>query len=294
MHADKAGVANGHVRARYGATVPVTVIIASHNTKALVRACIASVLRGSAVPETVFVVDNASTDGTRDMLAKEFPGVEVIYNPENMGFARANNQGLARARTPYSWLLNSDTEVGAHTLAELVYAMDMEPMLGAASPLLVYPDGRPQPAHGSFPGPLNVLLWLLPAHKLLPRFMQNWFNLMAGGEAVEYVSGAALFVRTEAVHSVGCFDDRFFMYFEEVDLCKKLADAHWTVKLVHAQPVVHIGGGSFAGPRTKARLRAFIASLELFICKHSYGLSKAVMLAEIRLLGPLSVLLKSI
>lgn len=286
-----------------GSKLPVSVIIVSYNTCALTRKALWALFASRQLPAQVIVVDNASTDDTVKMVHDEFPQVELMVNTENAGFAKANNQAIReKANQPYIWLLNSDTETGAQTLEQLVDFMEAHPRVGALGPQLVYPDRRWQSVGGFFPAPLNVLLYFLPLGFLAPKqWRYRWRTLALypqplplQGRTIDYVTGAALFLRQQALNEVGLLGEEYFMYFEETDLCWRLQRSGWGVMVIDTEPVMHVYGGSFKKAHDQRRLRLFLESLVIFVRKYYHGWRHSVILAEIFLFSRLSIWLKQL
>ena len=281
--------------------VPVTVIVVNYKTPALTRRALLALFNSSVEPEEVVLVDNNSQDDTVAMARREFPRVKIIVNQENLGFAKANNLAIKQFSTqPFIWLLNSDTETGKQSLEELFSFMMAHPKVGALGPQLVYPERSLQPVGGYFPSIGNVFMYLVPFAVLLPKFIRRKLKslvtypqiLPKEGREIEYVTGAALFLRKQALDEVGLLCEDYFMYFEETDLCLRLKLAGWEVKVVDTDPVMHVYGGSFKTKYDPARLKIFLRSLALFV-KKNYGVfERMIILAEIFLLGRFSILLK--
>jgi GT2 family glycosyltransferase len=223
------------------------IVIVSWNTRDLVARCLDSIQQHgptNLVPE-VFVVDNASADGTANMVRDCFPQVRLIENRANMGFASANNQALRRGTARYALMLNPDTEVQTGTLQTLVSFMDSNLQAGAAGARLLYPDGTLQ----AWCSPVPTLareLWRLfhldTVHRYAQYDMARWDDRTP--RDVEMVPGTCLIVRREALHQVGLLDEDFFIYSEEVDLCERLRRHGWHVYWVPQAVVVHHAGQS--------------------------------------------------
>lgn len=229
--------------------VDLSVIVVSYNTCPLLRECLASIPAGCAglAVETI-VVDNASTDGSPDMVATRFPAVRLIRSAENRGFAYANNVGLEAATGRYMLLLNSDTIVHQEALGRLVEFMDRTPAAGYCGPRLCHADGSHQPSARRFPTPLSAAYSLLGLAAKRP-FSRHVLDLHASfGDGApfraDWLCGAALLVRAAAADQVGPLDDGFFLYFEETDWCKRMAAAGWEGWYVPAAEITHLGGGS--------------------------------------------------
>lgn len=211
-------------------------------------------------------MDNASSDGSLDMLATVFPHVKIICNTTNLGYARANNQGMHTASGDYVLLLNSDTIISPQAVAQLLVFMQQHPPVGAVSPRLLRPDGTPQPyAFGCDPTP-GYLFRRGLTQIVLHRPLHDWGTAQL--QAVDWVSGACLLVRRAAIEQVGLLDENMFMYFEDNDWCLRIRKAGWKVYYHPQIEIVHIGGQSLKkNPRAQ---RAYYESLTYFYHKH-YG-----------------------
>jgi len=226
-----------------------------------------------ALEYDVIVVDNASSDGSPDMVAAEFPAARLIRNAENAGFARANNQGIVASSGCHIVLLNADTIMPARALTRLVDFMDAHPKVGACSPRLLRPDGTPQPyAFGSDPT-LGYLLCRGLCRLLFRRSLHDW--AVAEPIAVDWVSGACLMVRREAIEQVGGLDEAIFMYFEDNDWCLRMRRAGWQVCYAPQVEITHLGGQSVA--QNPAAQAAYYRSLAYFYDKHYGSLARGVM-----------------
>lgn len=283
-------------------TMSVSLVIVNWNTPALTCAAIASVRQGSVVPAEIIVVDNGSGDGSVETIQQQFPSITVVGLNENLGFAKANNFAIREHATqPYVWLLNSDTEVGAHSLEELVQFLDDHDGVGAVGPQLVYPDGSLQSVGGYFPTVPNVKRYLLPVGVLLPAPLRARLHNIGlapqpfpkEGREIDSVTGAALLLRKKALDEVGLLGEEYFMYFEEMDLCKRLALAGWKRVVIGCDPVMHIAGGSFQKKEDPERLRYFLESLVVFTNKWYRGPRRWGVVFLVRVLGPFSIWLKS-
>lgn len=240
----------------------LSIVIVSFNTKSMLRDCLAA-LRGAAgdLSAETFLVDNNSPDGSADMVRLEFPDVWLIANTENVGFARANNQAIRQALGRYVVLLNPDTEAERGSLAVLASHLDAHPDVGAAGPMLLNSDGSLQRNGRLFPTPWSELLSLLGLSRLCRRWFERRF--IFGREDFSYdacvdgVSGACLMVRRDVIDKVGPLDERFFMFYEEVEWCWRIKKAGWRIAYVADARVVHHWMGSVRqrGRAMAARLR---------------------------------------
>jgi hypothetical protein len=234
--------------------VNVAIIIVSYNTRELLAACLESVFNGlerSSLEGEVWVVDNASTDGSAAMVQECFPAVRLVARGENLGFAGGNNDALRSmgfglgARPQHVLFLNPDTRVVGDALGTLVRFLDATPTAGVAGARLVHGDGSFQHSAFAFPGLLQVFFDFFPLHPLL---LESHFNgryprrrYEAGQPfAVDHPLGAAMMVRGTTLAQVIGFDERFFMYCEEVDLCWLIKAAGWQVYCVPQAEIVHL------------------------------------------------------
>ncbi len=228
-------------------------------------------LERSALSVEVWVVDNASADGTPEAIRSAFPQVRLQVNETNRGFAAANNQALRAMGFPdrpsaprYVWLLNPDTDVQGDAPARLIRFMESTPRAGVCGPRLVGPDGGFQHSAFEFPGLAQLFLDLFPLHprlletRLNGRYPRAWY---ARGRPfrVGHPLGAAMMVRGEAIRSVGLLDEGYWMYAEEVDWCWRMARAGWERYCVPEAVVVHAGGESARQARPEM-IRALWAS----------------------------------
>ena len=228
----------------------ISLIIVSFNTCNVLREALQSVERekGDLLLE-IFVVDNHSHDGSVDMVTSEFPSVRLIRSEVNLGFGAANNVALERARGRYVVLLNSDAFLCPDSLRLSVAYMDLQPKVGLAGGRLVGPDHTWQPSARMFPNITSDFLVLtglaakFPKSRFLGRFDRTWADQSQPAE-VDWVPGAYSIIRTEALHKVGFFDPDFFLYSEEVDLCRRIQTAGYKIMYWPDIVVIHIGGES--------------------------------------------------
>ncbi len=268
----------------------LSIIIVNWNTRDLLRQCLHSVLADADTmqPHRVetFVVDNASTDGSVQVVRAEFPWVRLIENEENVGFATANNQAIRQSCGEYLLLLNSDTEIRPGALAALVHFLDRHPAVGAAGARLLNPDGTLQIS--SYPAPtlLREFWRLFHLDALYPYAcyrMQTWS--LDTPRAVDMVQGAALVLRRKTLNQVGLLDEDYFMYTEEVDLCFRIRQAGWCIYWIPQAAIVHYGGQSTQQVAPEMFLRLYESKL-LYLRKH-YGHSAGRVYKAILLLASL-------
>ncbi len=232
------------------ATASVSAIIVNWNTKDLLRECLRSLLQFAAPLLTdIIVVDNASVDGSAEMVRREFPQVQLLANERNIGYAAANNQGAALARGRYLLLLNPDAQVRPDAVERLVTFAEAHPEAGLVAPKLVYPDGRCQPSLRSFPTPAALLFASLGLDKLFPRsrlfgrYRMSWFTYDRAVE-VDQPMASAWLVRKEAWEHVGGMDETMPIFFNDVDFCWRVKKAGWRIYFLPDAVVVHHHGAS--------------------------------------------------
>jgi N-acetylglucosaminyl-diphospho-decaprenol L-rhamnosyltransferase len=219
----------------------LSVVIVSYNTRELLRQCLDSVQR--AGPAEVTVVDNASADDSASMVLTAFPQVRVISSKENLGFVRANNLALRQSHGDHLLLLNPDAELQVGASSTLQGLLDTRPQAGAVGPRLVYGDGALQHAAFAFPTLLQTYFDFFPwpARLLQSRLNGRYPRGAYSGRPfqADFVLGACLMIRRAAMEQVGLLDERYFMYCEEMDWCKRLGRAGWEVWCEPAATVVH-------------------------------------------------------
>lgn len=257
----------------------VAIVIVSWNTAPLLKTCLGTVMRElknfDRGKVEVVVVDNASKDGTVTMLAESFPGVRVIANQENVGFASANNQAFNNSDSDYIWMLNPDTELGSGAFSALFEFMESTPLAGAVGSLLHDSEGTLEEAAFPIISPLREIwrLFHLDAIYSYSTYPINRWDHSQPHE-VGAVQGASLMLRRQALAQVGVLDPGFFMYTEEVDLCFRLIKAGWKIFWLPSSRVLHHGGQSTRQVRAQSFLNLY-RSKTLFIRKH-YGWPQSI------------------
>ncbi len=252
----------------------LSVIIVNYNVRQFLESALTSLGRAmEGLEGEIFVVDNASDDGSAEMVHAAFPGVELIQNRENVGFARANNLALARARGRLILLVNPDTIVQEDTLKEMIRFFDENPNAGLAGCKILNPDGTFQlPCRRSFPTPwvaftkISGLGALFPRSRLFGRYNLTYLSPDETYE-VDAVSGSFMMLRREVYEKIGGLDESFFMYGEDLDWCYRVGQAGYKVYYVHTTKVVH-----FKGESTKRssinEVTVFYDAMRLFVDKH--------------------------
>ena len=241
-----------------GGAPELSIVILSWNTRELTRKCLESLLPARAAAAAsgppsfeVIVVENGSGDGSAEMVARDFPSVRLLRNEKNEGYARGNNQGIAVATAPLVLLLNSDTEVRPGVLATLVDFLRSSPGYGAVAPRLVHPDGRVQTSCMRFPDLRVGFLydsWFERRYgrgKHMRRYFMEDFDHLHDAD-VEQPPGACLLVRRDLLNRIGGFDESLFLFFNDVELCRAIADAGFKIRYLAAPEVLHHVGSSTA------------------------------------------------
>ena len=229
----------------------VAVIVVNWNAREDLRVCLAS-LYAEPRPRVsceIWVVDNASADGSAAMVAAEFPQVHLCANSENLGFSKANNQAIAQSNSRYVFLLNSDAAIQSGALETLAAYADSHAQAGILGPKVLNPDGTLQYSCRRFPSLgagffRNTYLGrLFPNNKFARDYLMTDFDHNSD-KAVDWVSGCAMLIRRETITKIGALDERFYMYCEDVDLCQRVWDAGQEVVYVPEAIVTHAIGRS--------------------------------------------------
>jgi O-antigen biosynthesis protein len=254
----------------------LSIIIVSYNVKDFLRGAIASVRRSltaGALEGEIIVVDNDSTDGSATMLRAEFPEVHLYALNENLGFGRANNLALHSAKGEYLLLLNPDTIVGEETLRTMVDFMRAHPEAGLAGCKLLNGDGSFQlSCRRGFPTPwasftkLFGLAGLFPSSKLFARYNLTYLPVDATYE-VDALGGAFMMLSRQAYEATNAFDESFFMYGEDLDLCYRAKQAGFKIFYVHSTATVHFKGESTRRSALN-EVKVFYEAMHVFVKKH--------------------------
>jgi GT2 family glycosyltransferase len=216
----------------------------------------------------VIVIDNASTDGSAEVVKKDFSQVSLIENSENRGFAAANNQGIAIAKGRYVLLLNPDTIILDNAIEKTLSFADTHPESAVVGCRALNPDRTLQPTCFMFPSILNMLLSSTYLYKLFPksrffgRERMTWWNRNDIRE-VDVVTGCFMFVRRKAIEQIGLLDERFFIYGEETDWCCRFKQAGWKVMFTPCANIIHLGGQS-----TQKKATAMVVQLRKSILQY--------------------------
>lgn len=243
----------------------LSVVVLSYNTKKILKNCLDAIFQNTqGITYEVIVIDNASTDGSGQMVQKEFPQVILIANKENLGFARGNNQGLNQASGKLVLLLNSDTVVKPGALEKMVKFMDQHPEAGTIGPKLLNEDGSLQASVGKFPSLPVVLVMLFKEHFGGSQLVRRSYDQT---RSVDWVMGAALMVRKEILDKTGLMDEEIFMYYDEVEWCYRIKKAGFQIYFYPEAEITHLWQKSSATGR-KGPILANYQGLVYFYKKH--------------------------
>jgi GT2 family glycosyltransferase len=228
----------------------LSVCLVNWNTREDLAECLASLERAcEGLEAEVIVVDNASADGSAEMVRERFPWARLIANQENLGYARGNNQAIEASTGDLVLLLNPDTVMPPDGLRQLAAFAEEHPQAGAIGCRLVYPDGRVQQSCRAFPTPDIIVYEYLGLSRLFPRsrvfgkYRMSWWDYGDVRE-VDQPMGSCLLLRREALEQVGLMDEQFPIFFNEVDLCFRLKQAGWRILYTPEPSVVHKVGRS--------------------------------------------------
>jgi GT2 family glycosyltransferase len=228
----------------------VSIIIVSWNAKKYLLNCLNSLIqRQKEYSQELIVVDNASSDGSAELVEKDFPQVKLIRNEENLGFAKANNIGIRASTGRYICLINSDVVVLDNCVKLMIEFMDQHLKAGMGGPRVLNPDRTLQVSCRHFPSIWNNLCQAIALNKVFPKsvffsepFMNCWNHDSV--RSVDVLTGCFWLVRRKALDDVGLLDEDFFFYGEDIDWCKRFNDTGWEVRFYPAAEAIHFGGAS--------------------------------------------------
>lgn len=274
----------------------LSIIIVNWNTRGLLKSCLGSIKRYcQAVSFEIIVIDNASADGSAEMVEKDFPDATLIKSNENIGFAAANNIGIKKAQGRHTLLLNSDTELISDAPSRMVSYLDNHKDIGVLGCRLLNRDRSLQPSVRRFPDFISQALILLKLHRLFPqlrvmrRYRAEKFDY-SRTQAVDQVMGACFMIPGGVIDRVGLLDERYWIWFEEVDYCRMAKDKGFRIVFLSDAEVVHHGGSSFAQQLSLAKQRRYNESLLRYFWKHG----RASAYVALAVLNPISLLLASL
>jgi N-acetylglucosaminyl-diphospho-decaprenol L-rhamnosyltransferase len=248
------------------------IVIVSYRCRDMLRACLSSLRTFAPVKGArIWVVDNTSGDGTIEMVRAEFPEVELLASGENLGFSAANNLAIRRGEAPYVLALNPDTRVTGGALDHMLELMESNPKIGISGCRLELPDGTfDHAARRSFPTPLGALAHFTGVGRLrkAPAKLAQYRAPEVESGPVDAVNGAFMLMRRKALDEVGLFDEGYWMYMEDLDLCYRFAQAGWVTWYDPSVKVIHVKAGT-SGKNRKPRVNyAFHYGMYRFYRKH--------------------------
>jgi GT2 family glycosyltransferase len=257
----------------------LSIVIVNWNTVDLLRDCLDSVFANLPPSTSVVVVDNNSSDSSVAMVEQQFPEVCLIKNDKNVGFAAANNQAFESLMSEYVLLLNSDTVVFPNTLENVVQHLSANPDVAAAGCRVLNKDRSIQYAPVFFPSLINLVKQFLAIGKFKHLSWLDTYEVRSWARNtlrdVEVIPGCFLMVRTNVLKQLGGFDEGFFFYGEETDLCKRILNLGWRLQISPSAEIIHLGGGSVKRLNHKRDVMLSSAIIKLHL-KHS-GVSTGVL-----------------
>jgi hypothetical protein len=257
----------------------VTVILVNYNDKAHLGDCLLSLKeKAVGIDFEAIVVDNASSDGSLEFIADRFPWVKAIRNSENCGFGRANNQALKESWSDFVLFLNTDTVIYPEALQTLLQEMKNETAIGVIAPALLTSENTCQVSFGTSVTFLAELL----KKSFWNFFLKSKLRIWQKRKAVSWVGGACLLARRKALDEVGGFDENFFLYFEDIDLCFRIKRCGWKIIFLPQIRIFHQGGASAAAQKPWNRLE-YRKSQVYFYRKHNSWLSLFLLRRYLRL-----------
>ena len=252
----------------------VSVIIVNYNVRDFLHQSLLSIQKAlKGIRSEIFVVDNASDDGSAEMVRQRFPRIQLIANTANLGFAKANNIAIKKAAGKFLLLINPDTIVQEDTIHVMVGFLQSHPEVGLAGCKILNPDGSFQPAcRRGFPTPwvaftkIFGLSKIFPRSKLFGKYNLTYLNTEET-YPVDAVSGSFMMVRKETIEQVGGLDESYFMYGEDLDWCYRIREAGWRIYYVHSTQIIHYKGES-TRRSSLDEIRTFYNAMHLFVEKH--------------------------
>lgn len=252
----------------------LSIIIVSWNTKDLLRKCLRSIEQGrGSIDLEVFVVDNASHDNSVEMVQREFSWVKLIASPYNLGFAKGNNTAIKQAQGKYILLLNPDTEIFPDTLEKALFFMENNADCGAMGCKMIFPNGQDQASVRRFPTWWPIFLMLIKAPKLFTNLKALKYYLAEDfdytkKQTVDQIMGAFMLIPKAIFDKVGILDERFFNWFEEVDLCRRIWQSGYKIYYFPEVKIIHHGGKSFSQETLIKNQRVFFSSALKYFLKY--------------------------
>jgi GT2 family glycosyltransferase len=252
----------------------LSIIIVNWKVKDLLDKCLSSILRyKNNYNLEIFVVDNDSQDGSPEMVRDKYPEVNLIALDKNIGFGAANNLAINKSKADYIFLLNPDTEISKDFLPNIFAYVHNNPNIGIIGPRIINDDGSKQASIRRHPSLLSQILVMFKLtnipiiNGLLNNYLFKDFDYNKE-QPVEQVMGAAMFIQKSVFDKIGVFDEKFFIWFEEVDLCKRASTAGIKIKYFPGASIIHHGAQSFSKANSLKKQMIFNKSLLNYFTKH--------------------------
>ncbi len=266
--------------------IKLSIIIVNFETPDYTLGCIDSLFANPpGCSFEVLLIDNGSSDGSLDLIREKRPEVICIESGSNLGFSKANNLGLHNARGEYVLLLNSDTKILDDAIGRLTVYLDECPEVGVVGCKQLDGHGRLQLSWGAFPTFVSEIYRKLLHGRLSIndlRVREYLEEKYAGSNEVEWVSGSCLMARREALFQAGLLDENFFMYFEDIDLCRNVRDKGWKIHFSSETTIVHYGGVS--AKKNLLRVLVIYRKSQIYFTKKYYGMSGVLVLKSMLML----------
>lgn len=278
--------------------IDVTIVIVNWNTRDFLKKCLFSIYKYTKKKFQIIVIDNASKDGSFNMVERDFQdeielgSLIVLKNSKNLGFAKAVNIGIKKANCSYILLLNPDTVIIDNAIDKMIEFMSKDQSIGILGPKLLYNDRTLQPSCRQFPTLFSQILVLLKLHNLFPQFgpIKRYYMLDFKYDIpaqVDQVMGACFLVKRELIEKIGLFDEKYWIWFEEVDYCKRAKQADYQIVYIPYAHVLHHKGKSFGNVSSPLKQIRMNNSLLHYFMKHHTIIHAFVIL----LFYPISLLL---
>ena len=252
----------------------VSIILVNYNSSALLRQCLKSIYEQTKeIPFEIIVVDNASSDNSREIVCSEFSNVQLIKSAENLGFSRGNNLGASLAKGTYLLFLNTDTILFENSIKVLSDFLDKHPDVGAIGPKILFEDGCFQLSSGRLPNLfrefIDKIVYSLARkwRKVICPLLERWHNT---AKSVGWLTGACLMVRQSAFSQVNGFDENLFMYFEDKDLCKRINASGWQIMYYPSTSTIHLLAGSSSSV-DKQKINGLYRTSQLYYYRKHLG-----------------------
>lgn len=275
----------------------LTISIVSFNTKELLRSCLEDVLHQTKTTDNVFVLDNASEDGSAEMVEKDFKGrVTLIKNKTNDGFSKAHNQILKNLKSEYCLILNPDTKIPVNTFFSMIKFMKENKNCGIASCKIVDFNGKLNSNGGNYPTRVAFLSWLFNLEFLgiKSNFHRSDKEYFSKSHQVDWVGGTFMIIRKEVIEEIGGFNEDYFMYFEDVEFCFRAKKKGFEIWINPDVEIKHLGGASSSNPKFNQWCGEFKGIVDFYNTKLFKGITGGIISGVVRTLIYLGIFLRII